>query len=106
MKQFISALFSFCLAASALGLLMNAAGHADRCRWATGTALAYTAAGFATAVGVATAAGFATAALSAAAMTAMGTDFENSFRRFLAQPDTQEVVAEEQKKELIQQYEA
>ena len=33
-------------------------------------------------------------------MTAMGTDFENSFRRFLAQPDTQEVVAEEQKKEL------
>ena len=41
----------------------------------------------------------AAAALSLA-MTAMGTDFENSFRRFLAQPDTQEVVAEEQKKEL------
>ena len=41
----------------------------------------------------------AEAAVSAA-MTAMGTDFENSFRRFLAQPDTQEVVAEEQKKEL------
>ena len=40
----------------------------------------------------------AAAALSLA-MTAMGTDFENSFRRFLAQPDTQEVVAEEQKKE-------
>ena len=41
----------------------------------------------------------AAAALSLA-MTAMGTDFENSFRRFLAQPDTQEVVAEEQEKEL------
>ena len=37
----------------------------------------------------------AAAALSLA-MTAMGTDFENSFRRFLAQPDTQEVVAEEE----------